>query len=98
MPEFGWWGVQAQFWDLPFHALVIMHFVLLIKLAEPDGRKNVQGVLGISCILSHIIRYNRTQKAKFTIIKIVLAEFLLITFLAFVTVSLQTGKDSGRVP
>lgn len=55
-------------------------------------------ILGRSCVLSHITRYNRNQKAKFTIIKIVLAEFLFITFFAFVIASLQTGKDSGRVP
>lgn len=71
VPECGWGGVQAQFWDLASHSLLIMCFVHLIKLAEPDGRKN--GVLGISCIFSHITRYNRNQKAKFTIIKIVLA-------------------------
>lgn len=37
-------------------------------------------------------------KRQFVFIKIVFAQFLLITFLAFVIVSLQTGKDSGRVP
>lgn len=33
----------AQFWDSPFHSLLIMHFSLLIKLVESDGKKNVQG-------------------------------------------------------
>lgn len=29
---------RAQFWDLPFHSLLIMHFFLLIKLVDSDGR------------------------------------------------------------
>lgn len=77
--SFGGGGFQFQLWDLPFHSFLIMHFSLLIKL---DGRKNVQrGILGVSCILSFITRYNKDQKAKFVFIKIVLAQFLLIIFL-----------------
>lgn len=60
--------------------------------------KMCRGILGISCVLLYITRYNRNQKAKFVFVKIVLAQFLLITFLIFVIVSLQVGKDSGRVP
>lgn len=40
-----------------------------------------RGILGVSCILSFITRYNKDQKAKFVFIKIVLAQFLLIIFL-----------------
>lgn len=43
-PSLGAGGFRPQSGDLPFHSLLVMHFSLLIKkLVESDGRKNVQG-------------------------------------------------------
>lgn len=90
--------IQAQFGDSSPTLHTKMHFSCLSKLRE-FGRKEIRRTAlwgqRTACKRAYSTGYNRNQKKSFFSSK---QSISYHNFPAFVKISFQTGKDSGRVP